>query len=142
MNSYPLTVHNSPWSQNSLVELLKRCCSALQDADADWVAEQKAFEAQLIDFGMHWTSEKQSNGAEDPLEGQTWVLTGTLETMGRSDAKNRLQALGAKVAGSVSANTDVVVAGPGAGSKLAKAEQLGIRVLDEAQFLQFLNEQE
>ena len=111
-------------------------------ADADWVAEQKAFEAQLIDFGMHWTSEKQSNGAEDPLEGQTWVLTGTLETMGRSDAKNRLQALGAKVAGSVSANTDVVVAGPGAGSKLAKAEQLGIRVLDEAQFLQFLNEQE
>ncbi len=62
--------------------------------------------------------------------------------MGRSDAKNRLQALGAKVAGSVSANTDVVVAGPGAGSKLAKAEQLGIRVLDEAQFLQFLNEQE
>ncbi|MEY3037686.1 MAG: hypothetical protein RL143_253 [Pseudomonadota bacterium] len=111
-------------------------------ADADWVAEQKAFEAQLLDFGMHWNSEKQSGGSEDPLEGQTWVLTGTLEAMGRSDAKNRLQALGAKVAGSVSANTDVVVAGPGAGSKLAKAEQLGIRVLDEAQFLQFLNEQE
>ena len=111
-------------------------------ADADWVAEQKAFEAQLLDFGMHWNSEKQSGGSEEPLEGQTWVLTGTLETMGRSDAKNRLQALGAKVAGSVSANTDVVVAGPGAGSKLAKAEQLGIRVLDEAQFLQFLNEQE
>lgn len=129
---------------SSVTKLSSRAIDAVLSAlaDSEWVAEQKAFEVQLIDFGMHWNSEKQSSGAEDPLDGQTWVLTGTLETMGRSDAKNRLQSLGAKVAGSVSANTDVVVAGPGAGSKLAKAEQLGIRVLDEAQFLQFLNEQE
>ncbi|MCY1384483.1 DNA ligase [compost metagenome] len=63
------------------------------------------------------------------------MLTGTLEVMSRDVAKEKLEALGAKVAGSVSARTHCVVAGPGAGSKLAKAQELNIRVLDEAQFL-------
>ncbi len=97
----------------------------------------RQIEAQLREFGMHWQSErKQATGL--PLVGQTWVLTGTLETMSRDEGKARLEALGAKVAGSVSAKTTCVVAGPGAGSKLAKANELGLTVLDEAAFLQRL----
>ncbi|HSC82959.1 MAG TPA: NAD-dependent DNA ligase LigA [Pseudomonas sp.] len=96
-------------------------------------------EAQLHEFGMHWQSErKQAAGL--PLAGQTWVLTGTLEVMSRDVAKEKLEGLGAKVAGSVSAKTHCVVAGPGAGSKLAKASELGVKVLDEAQFLAALAE--
>lgn len=75
-----------------------------------------------------------------PLAGQTWVLTGTLEQLTRNDAKALLISLGAKVAGSVSAKTHQVVAGPGAGSKLAKAEDLEVSVMDEAQFIVFLDE--
>lgn len=94
----------------------------------------RAIEQQLRDFGMHWESEKKvAEGL--PLAGQTWVLTGTLEVMSRDVAKGKLESLGAKVAGSVSAKTHCVVAGPGAGSKLAKASELGVKVLDEAQFL-------
>ena len=73
-----------------------------------------------------------------PLGGQTWVVTGSLEAMDRNRAKAVLQQLGAKVAGSVSAKTTCVVAGPGAGSKLASAESLGIRVMDETEFLALL----
>jgi DNA ligase (NAD+) len=94
----------------------------------------QAIETQLREFGMHWESEKKAVEGL-PLAGQTWVLTGTLEVMSREVAKEKLEALGAKVAGSVSARTHCVVAGPGAGSKLAKANELGVRVLDEEQFL-------
>jgi DNA ligase (NAD+) len=73
-----------------------------------------------------------------PLDGKTVVLTGTLAAMGREAAKERLEALGAKVAGSVSKKTDVVVAGAEAGSKLAKAEELGVAIWDEATLLAFL----
>lgn len=97
----------------------------------------RAIEQQLRDFGMHWKSEKKvAEGL--PLAGQTWVLTGTLEVMSRDVAKGKLESLGAKVAGSVSAKTHCVVAGPGAGSKLAKASELGVKVLDEAQFIEQL----
>src|SRR5262249_20372326 len=65
------------------------------------------------------------------VAGLTIVFTGTLEQMTRDEAKARAIALGAKVAGSVSKNTDLVVAGPGAGSKLAEAEKLGLKVIDE-----------
>ena len=75
-----------------------------------------------------------------PLEGQTWVLTGTLERMTRSEAKAKLVALGAKVAGSVSKKTHQVVAGPGAGSKLEKANSLEVPVMDEATFVAFLED--
>ncbi|MFK0089505.1 NAD-dependent DNA ligase LigA [Pseudomonas sp. NPDC090755] len=96
-----------------------------------------AIEAQLRDFGMHWSSEKKV-AAGLPLAGQTWVLTGSLERMSRDVAKDKLESLGAKVAGSVSARTHCVVAGPGAGSKLAKASELGLKVLDEDAFVAFL----
>ena len=76
--------------------------------------------------------------AAGPLEGKTVVLTGTLASMGRDEAKDKLEALGAKAAGSVSKKTSFVVAGEAAGSKLAKAGELGIEVWDEAKLLAFL----
>jgi DNA ligase (NAD+) len=90
----------------------------------------------LLEAGLNWPEVITADDAAEelPLTGQTWVLTGTLETMTRDAAKSRLLALGAKVAGSVSKKTTQVVAGPGAGSKLAKAESLEIPVLDESEF--------
>jgi DNA ligase (NAD+) len=76
--------------------------------------------------------------AAAPLEGQTVVLTGTLSALTRDEAKDRLEALGAKVSGSVSKKTAFVVAGEAAGSKLAKAGELGVEVWDEARLLAFL----
>ncbi|MGV8888768.1 MAG: NAD-dependent DNA ligase LigA [Pseudomonas sp.] len=97
----------------------------------------EAAEKQLRDFGMHWQSEKKVVEGL-PLAGQTWVLTGSLELMSRDIAKDKLESLGAKVAGSVSAKTHCVVAGPGAGSKLTKANELGLKILDEEAFVEFL----
>ncbi len=74
-----------------------------------------------------------------PLDGQTVVLTGTLASLTRDEARDRLEALGAKVAGSVSKKTSFVVAGEAAGSKLAKAEELGVETWDEARLLAFLD---
>jgi DNA ligase (NAD+) len=90
---------------------------------------------ELVAAGVHWDDLKPVQAGELPLAGQTWVLTGTLESMSRDDAKALLQQLGAKVAGSVSAKSSCVVAGPGAGSKLAKARDLDLKVIDEEQFL-------
>ncbi|EPM55972.1 NAD-dependent DNA ligase LigA [Pseudomonas syringae pv. actinidiae ICMP 19071] len=99
----------------------------------------RAIEAQLKDFGMHWRSEKKTVEGL-PLAGQTWVLTGSLERMSRDVAKEKLESLGAKVSGSVSAKTHTVVAGPSAGSKLTKANELGLTVLDEDALLKRLTE--
>lgn len=73
-----------------------------------------------------------------PIAGKTIVFTGTLTRMGRAEAKSRAQALGAKVSGSVSARTDLVVAGPGAGSKLKQAEALGVATMDEDSFFDLI----
>ncbi len=95
----------------------------------------------LIDAGVQWAEEAPPAAAEQVLQGQTYVITGSLETLSRDDAKERLERLGAKVSGSVSKKTDCLVAGPGAGSKLTKAQQLGVRVIDEAQLLSLFAEQ-
>ena len=95
----------------------------------------------LRNAGVRWADIDLSSQDSQPLKGQTWVLTGGMQIMSRAEAKDALQALGAKVASSVSAKTNQVVAGPGAGSKLTKAESLGIPVMDEAQFMDFLSAQ-
>lgn len=94
---------------------------------------------RLESHGVNWPDIVVSSAGK-PLAGQTYVLTGTLVSMSRDDAKQRLLQLGAKVAGSVSRNTDCVVAGAGAGSKLDKAGQFGIRVIDEAEYLTLLKD--
>lgn len=89
--------------------------------------------------GLSFTQPKTEEPAADsPFAGKTVVLTGTLEAMTRGEAKKKLEALGARVSGSVSKKTDLVVAGEAAGSKLAKAEKLGVEVVDEAGFLAML----
>ncbi len=85
---------------------------------------------------------EDAEAAAKPLEGQTFVLTGSMPTLTRDEAKTRLEALGAKVSGSVSKKTTVVVAGAEAGSKLDKAHELGVAVWDEAKLLGLLAEHE
>ena len=95
----------------------------------------------LIASGVHWETVTPS-AVPQTLAGQTIVLTGTLTEMSRNDAKQRLTAMGAKVSGSVSAKTTLVIAGDAAGSKLAKAQALGIEVRDEAGLIALLGELE
>jgi DNA ligase (NAD+) len=94
----------------------------------------------LKDTGVSWQEEQVVPAEAKPLAGETWVLTGTLSQMTRDQAKEKLEKLGAKVAGSVSKKTACVVAGEAAGSKLTKAEQLGVPVLDEEGLLALLEE--
>jgi len=91
--------------------------------------------AKIIEAGVNWENEANDPVKQQRLVGQTWVLTGTLQQMPRNEAKALLESLGAKVAGSVSKKTTCVVAGQDAGSKLVNAQALGIKVLDEAEFL-------
>jgi len=93
---------------------------------------------RLREFGLTFTAEKKVRGTV--LEGLTFVLTGTLPTLTREEAKERIERAGGKVSGSVSKKTSYVVAGEEAGSKLEKAEQLGVKVLDEAGLLGMLGE--
>jgi DNA ligase (NAD+) len=96
--------------------------------------------AALRANGVHWPEGAPQRAADGPLAGKTVVLTGGLESMSRDDAGAKLEALGAKVSGSVSKKTSFVVAGEAAGSKLAKAQELGVDVWDEARLLAFLAE--
>lgn len=92
--------------------------------------------------GVHWPAPViiKAEEIDSPFAGKTVVLTGSLSIMSRDDAKARLVALGAKVAGSVSKKTDLLIAGEAAGSKLAKAQELGIDVIDEAEMIRLLGE--
>ncbi len=94
---------------------------------------------QLRACGLHWDEGEPAERAPQPLAGKTFVLTGTFPTLSREQAKERLEAAGAKVAGSVSKKTSYVVAGAEAGSKLDKAVELGVPVLDEAGMLAMLS---
>lgn len=98
--------------------------------------------AQLLAEGVHWPAPVvvKAEEIDSPFAGKTVVLTGSLSQLSRDDAKARLVALGAKVAGSVSKKTDLVIAGEAAGSKLAKAKELGIEVIDEAEMIRLLGE--
>lgn len=89
----------------------------------------------LIAQGVHWDDVEVKEVGENLFKGKTVVLTGTLTQMGRNEAKALLQEMGAKVSGSVSAKTDFVIAGDAAGSKLTKAQELGVAVLTEEEFL-------
>ena len=102
----------------------------------DQTHNQETIQA-LKDAGVQWQTEEIS-ASDKPLKGETWVLTGSLSGMTRDDAKAKLESLGAKVAGSVSGKTSCVVAGEAAGSKLTKAENLGVPVMDESAFAEFL----
>ncbi|WP_312952209.1 NAD-dependent DNA ligase LigA [Superficieibacter sp.] len=96
---------------------------------------------QLVEeVGIHWPAPVviKAEEIDSPFAGKTVVLTGSLSLMSRDDAKERLTALGAKVSGSVSKKTDLVIAGEAAGSKLAKAQELGIEVIDEAEMIRLL----
>lgn len=109
---------------------------------ADWFSQSEHLELlkALRDAGVSWTESLPIPVDDLPLAGKTFVVTGSLETLSRDEAKAHLQDLGAKVAGSVSKKTSCVVAGPGAGSKLTKAQDLGIEVIDENAFLSLLKQ--
>ncbi len=96
----------------------------------------------LIDAGVHWPAIVATDAKALPLAGKTYVLTGTLSDMTREEASERLKALGAKVSGSVSSKTTAVIAGSEAGSKLTKALELGVPVLDEADLQELLSNSE
>ena len=123
------------------VEALKKTPD-VGDITAEWIADffQAPHNIEVLDrllaAGIHWDA--PTAPTRQPLNGESWVVTGTLETMGRDEATQKLQALGARVSGSVSSKTKCVVAGEKAGSKLDKAQKLHIRVMNEQEFLDFL----
>ncbi|AGP47977.1 NAD-dependent DNA ligase LigA [Psychrobacter sp. G] len=94
----------------------------------------------LREAGVHWDKVEQVVSEGLPLDGQTWVITGALDSMARDEAKAKLQALGAKVSVSISAKTTALLAGEKAGSKMAKAEKLGVKVVGEEEFLAMVGE--
>lgn len=95
---------------------------------------------QLLEAGVHWDTQENESVSDGLLSNQTWVVTGRLESMSRDDAGSLIRRQGGQTAGSVSKKTDVLLAGPGAGSKLSKAKSLGIKVIDEESFLALLGE--
>jgi DNA ligase (NAD+) len=110
---------------------------------ADFFCEQRNRDVidALIAVGVQWESVRTESGAQ-PLSGKTFVLTGSMDSMTRGEAGERLEALGGRVTSSVSKKTDYVVAGASPGSKRDKAEKLGVTLLDEDGFLALLEDVE
>lgn len=127
---------NAAWTELTAIDGVGAVMAhSLIDAFAN-PAERAAIDALAAELTI---LPVQARGpVESPVAGKTVVFTGTLEKMTRAEAKARAEALGAKVAGSVSAKTDLVVAGPGAGSKAKDAERLGVRIIDEDAWLQLI----
>ena len=125
------------------IEALKKTPD-VGDITAEWIVDffQAPHNLEVLDrllaAGIHWDA--PVTPSRQPLNGESWVVTGTLSTMGRDEATQLLQALGARVSGSVSSKTKCVVAGEKAGSKLDKAEKLGIAVINEAEFIQLMKD--
>jgi DNA ligase (NAD+) len=90
---------------------------------------------KLLAHGVRWPDLRATSAESRPLAGKSFVITGTLEAMSRDEAQDRVRALGGRASGSVSARTDYLVVGREPGSKLRKAEALGVKVLDEQEFL-------
>ena len=124
--------------QNADIETLKKTPD-VGDITAEWIID--FFQAphnlevvqRLLDAGIHWDAPIAPT--RQPLNGESWVITGTLSQMGRDEATQMLQALGARVSGSISSKTKCLVAGEKAGSKLEKAEKLGVQVMNEQEFI-------
>lgn len=123
----------------------------LQTPDVGAITAQLAYEffraphnieviTALREAGVYWDKVEQKAASDLPLDGQTWVITGALSSMARDEAKAKLQALGAKVSGSISAKTTALLAGEKAGSKMAKAEKLGVKIVGEDEFLVLVGE--
>lgn len=104
-------------------------------------AENKAMIDRMIERGLRIIEEAIDN-SKKPLDGMTFVFTGTLEAMDRKEAENRVEALGGRASSSVSKNTSIVVAGSSAGSKLDKAKTLGVRIMDEKEFSEYIEKVE
>lgn len=125
------------------IEALKKTPD-VGDITAEWIVDffQAPHNLEVLDrllaAGIHWDAPVAPS--RQPLNGESWVVTGTLSTMGRDEATQLLQALGARVSGSVSSKTKCVVAGEKAGSKLDKSEKLGIAVINEAEFIQLMKD--
>lgn len=129
--------------QNADIETLKKTPD-VGEITAEWIID--FFQAphnlevvqRLIDAGIHWDAPIAPT--RQPLNGESWVITGTLSQMGRDEATQMLQALGARVSGSISSKTKCLVAGEKAGSKLEKAEKLGVQVMNEQEFIALMTD--
>lgn len=108
---------------------------------ADFMSNTKSQDIidRLLEVGIAFNPNEHVADAQS-MSGQTWVLTGTFDQLSRKEAAEKLERLGARVSGSVSKNTTIVVAGPGAGSKLQKAQALGVQVIDEGMMLERLSQ--
>jgi DNA ligase (NAD+) len=125
------------WQESGVpVEVVEALQTFVGDADGQTLFARSNEALRLL----RANAATDENDVAAPLEGKTFVLTGTLTTLTRDAAKEKLEMLGAKIAGSVSKKTNVVVAGESAGSKLDKAHELGVDIWDEARLLAFLSD--
>ena len=125
--------HGEDWQELTAIDGVGTVLAASVVTSFHQPAERAAIDALVAHLAVQDAT--RSFATDSPVAGKTVVFTGTLERMSRAEAKARAEALGAKVAGSVSARTDLVIAGPGAGSKAKEAERVGVRIIDEDAWL-------